>query len=241
MMKNVLFALLFLALSTSLLAKSDTIVVSDSLKIVPLSKTTYLHISYLDNKGKSIPCNGLLFVKNGEAIVMDTPTGNEAAADLIHWVNDVLRADINFLVINHFHEDCMGGMLSFVGSGCQTISHKNTCKLAGIKGYHCAQRYFTDTLELVVGGEKIISYFFGPAHTRDNIVTYIPSERILFGGCMIKCLGADKGYLYDADQEEWPITVGKVKAQFPKVKTVIPGHGKPGNKKLFDYTINLFS
>lgn len=240
-MKQLIICLVILLTSTALWAKPDTIYVSENLKVVPLTKHSYMHVSYLDYNGKAVPCNGILFVKNGEAIVMDTPTSDGAAADLIHWVNDVLRADINYMIINHFHEDCMGGMLSFVGSGCQTISHKLTCKLAGLEGYHCAQRYFTDSLALTVGGEQVISYYFGAAHTQDNIVTYIPSERLLFGGCMIKSKGASKGNVRDADLGEWPITVQKVKDKFPKVKLVVPGHGKPGNKKLFDYTIALFA
>ena len=58
---------------------------------------------------------------------------------------------------------------------------------------------------------------------------------------MIKEIGADKGNLLDADKSEWPKTVLKLKEKFPKVKCVIPGHGKPGKGKLIDYTIKLFS
>jgi len=31
-----------------------------------------------------------------------------------------------------------------------------------------------------------------------------------------------------------------VKEKYPKVKTVIPGHGQTGGIELLDYTINLF-
>ena len=105
------------------------------------------------------------------------------------------------------------------------------------------QRYFTDSLSVTVGGQEIISYhYFGPAHTDDNIVSYIPSERILFGGCMIKELGAGKGNLLDANKSEWPKTVAKVKAKFPKAKLIVPWSWQARvRKKLFDYTIALFS
>jgi metallo-beta-lactamase class B len=56
----------------------------------------------------------------------------------------------------------------------------------------------------------------------------------------MKELGASKGYLGDANVGEWPTTVGKVKAAYPQVKWVVPGHGKVGDASLLDYTIRLF-
>lgn len=220
---------------------TDTINVSEYVKIVPLSTHTYLHISYIPYNGTKIQCNGLVYIKDGEAAVMDTPVGDEASIHLIEWIMNEKKATVNYLIVNHFHEDCMSGLTTFVGTGCQSISHKKTCKLAGLEGYNCTQRYFEDSLTLTVGGTDIVSYYFGPAHTDDNIVTYIPSERILFGGCMVKSNKAGKGNLLDANKKAWPGTVSKVKSKFPRVKLVVPGHGNPGKKKLLKYTIKLFS
>ena len=62
----------------------------------------------------------------------------------------------------------------------------------------------------------------------------------MFGGCLIKELDANKGYLGDANVSEWSATVEKVKKEYPDVKIIVPGHGDYGDKKLLDYTINLF-
>ena len=62
----------------------------------------------------------------------------------------------------------------------------------------------------------------------------------MFGGCLIKELNASKGYLGDANVKVWPTTVSKIQKQFPNVKTIVPGHGNSGDKKLLDYTIKLF-
>jgi len=223
------------------MAKPDTIKVSPYLDIVKLSPHTYLHISYINYQSAQIACNGLVFISNGEAAVFDTPVGNEASMNLLQWIYEEQNAVVTYFVANHFHEDCISGLSSFVGTGCATISHKKTCKLAGLKGYNCTQRYFADSLEFSVGDKKVECHYFGPAHTTDNIVAYIPSERMLFGGCMVKSIGSDKGNLADADLEQWPATLEKVMGRYPKVKTVIPGHGAPGNKKLLKYTLKLFS
>jgi metallo-beta-lactamase class B len=62
----------------------------------------------------------------------------------------------------------------------------------------------------------------------------------MFGGCLIKEMNATKGYLVDANVKDWSATVERVKKEYPKVKVVVPGHGKFGNEKLLDYTIKLF-
>ena len=82
--------------------------------------------------------------------------------------------------------------------------------------------------------------FLGQGHTKDNVVGYFRSENIMFGGCLIKELDASKGYLGDANIEEWSRTVENVKMNYPDVKIVVPGHGEYGDKKLLDYTIQLF-
>lgn len=67
-----------------------------------------------------------------------------------------------------------------------------------------------------------------------------PSEKVLFGGCLIKELDASKGYLGDANVEAWSGTVNRVAEYFPDVQLVIPGHGAYGDKALLDCTIQLF-
>lgn len=62
----------------------------------------------------------------------------------------------------------------------------------------------------------------------------------MFGGCLIKEVDANKGYLGDANLKEWSNTVEKIKKEYPNVAIVVPGHGEFGDEKLLDYTIRLF-
>ena len=99
---------------------------------------------------------------------------------------------------------------------------------------------FSDSLKLNVGNEYVTVKYFGEGHTKDNVVGYFPAENVMFGGCLIKEIDASKGYLGDANLETWSATVEKVKAAYPVVKFVVPGHGDYGSSKLLDYTIKLF-
>jgi metallo-beta-lactamase class B len=99
---------------------------------------------------------------------------------------------------------------------------------------------FDNLLELKVGDKKVFAEFFGEGHTKDNVIGYFPDEKIVFGGCLIKESGAGKGNLEDANINDWPLTVAKLKEKYPDTKIAIPGHGKLGGTELFDYTIQLF-
>ena len=57
---------------------------------------------------------------------------------------------------------------------------------------------------------------------------------------MVKSLDAPKGNLADANISVWSTSVSNVQEVFPEIKNVIPGHGKAGNTKLLEYTIQLF-
>ena len=86
----------------------------------------------------------------------------------------------------------------------------------------------------------MINYWLGEAHTPDNIITWIPAEKTIFGGCMVKSMDASKGYLGDANVTAWPATIEKIKSTCPSAKIIVPGHGDPGGQELLDYTIRLF-
>jgi metallo-beta-lactamase class B len=79
------------------------------------------------------------------------------------------------------------------------------------------------------------------AHSPDNIVTWIPGEKILFGGCMVKAMDAGRGNHSDANLQQWSATISKVKKEFPQAKIVISGHGDHGGTELLDYTIKMFA
>jgi glyoxylase-like metal-dependent hydrolase (beta-lactamase superfamily II) len=85
-------------------------------------------------------------------------------------------------------------------------------------------------------------YDLGAGHTEDNLVVWLPAQKILFGGCLIKSLNSSVlGYTAEADMQAWPLTVAKVQAQFPQMKMVVPGHGKVGDKALLTHTIALLN
>lgn len=214
---------------------------SKDLIITQVAPNSFVHTSFLQtNDFGNVPCNGLIVRNNNETIIFDTPTNNESSEELIRWVSQALNCKINAIIPTHFHNDCLAGLQAFNDHNIPSYAHVKTIALAKDNNYVVPQNGFSDSLTLSVGDEIIMARFFGEGHTNDNIVGYFPSENVMFGGCLIKELDASKGFLGDANVENWSGTVENIKIRFQDVKVVVPGHGNPGDSRLLDYTIRLF-
>lgn len=241
-MKTILnFCILFLI---HYLGTAQTKLVStneDLIKFTELKSNIYVHETYLQTQtwGK-VGCNGLVYVVGKEAVIFDTPTDSVSSEELFRSL-DKAGIKIKAVVVNHFHNDCLGGLKEFHKRGIKSYASNKTIELAKKDSVEVPKNGFQTESKLKIGKKTIINFQPGAAHTHDNIVSYIPSEKVMFGGCMVKEINAGKGFLGDADVKAWPSTIEKVKAKFPKVEYVIPGHGQYGGKELFEYTIQLFS
>ena len=233
------FLLLFSVFSCK--AQQKVLLDNDLLKIEALKPGVYLQISYLqtDDFGK-VGCNGLIYVNKGEAAVFDTPATEEASEELLNFIENTLKAKTVAVVINHFHDDCLGGLNAFHKRGIPSYASSLTAYLAKKEENNIPEQLFTDSLTLTIGEGIVQNQFWGAAHTFDNIISYLPAEKVLFGGCMVKEIGASKGFTGDADLSQWSHTIQKVKTNYPEVEIVVPGHGKTGGTALFDYTSTLF-
>jgi len=214
---------------------------SETLSVIRLSENTWQHISYLNTEdwGK-VTCNGMIVVDKGEAIIFDTPSEDEVSAELIEWVMNSLNLKIIAVIPTHYHADNLGGLNEFHKRGIASHAYIKTIEIANGRGYPQPQHGFDKHLELKVGDKKAWVDYFGGGHTVDNVVGYFPHDDIMFGGCLIKEVGSGKGNLEEADESEWAQTVMNVKAKYPAVKKIIPGHGESGGMELLDYTIKLF-
>tara|TARA_R110000868_G_scaffold143879_4_gene362589 strand:- start:451 stop:1230 length:780 start_codon:yes stop_codon:yes gene_type:complete len=216
---------------------------SENLIVVKLSQHIYQHISFLntDDFGK-VACNGMLVINSHKGVMFDTPTDDKSAMELIRFVTKKLKTDITAVIPTHFHEDCIGGIASFIDEGIPAYANNKTIALLKMKKLNFTKyiNEFNGELSLNIGDKKVYAEYFGEGHTKDNIIGYFPEDEAIFGGCLIKEEKATKGYLGDANTDEWSATVQNIKLKYPNTKIVIPGHGKNGGTALLDYTIQLF-
>ncbi|SEJ02314.1 metallo-beta-lactamase class B [Dyadobacter sp. SG02] len=242
MKKHILSCLFLLTCICTHAQTEDKSFKSDDLEVQKISDHAYSHLTYLQTEsfGK-VPCNGLIVFDGGEAVIFDTPVDDATSEKVIRWVEDSLKCKVKAVIATHFHEDCVGGLKAFHKHRIPSYARNETIAFDKERKFPVPQKGFDDRLDLKVGKKKVLAAFYGEGHTRDNIIGYFPDEKVMFGGCLIKEVDATKGNLADANEQAWPATVTKIKAQYPDVKVVIPGHGKIGDTALLDYTIKLFS
>jgi metallo-beta-lactamase class B len=134
----------------------------------------------------------------------------------------------------------MGGLGYVQRIGVETYAHQMTVDIAKSKKLPVPVRGFKDSLRLSLGDKPILCWYPGPAHSLDNIVVWIPSERILFAGCMVKSMDSKNlGNTADGDTAGYPATIDMVIRKFPDAKIVIPGHDAAGGVELLRHTREL--
>jgi metallo-beta-lactamase class B len=243
-MKRICVTLLLCVCANTLTFSQDEyplIKVADDIEITKLSDHAYIHTSYADMPPwKRVASNGLIFVNNGKAFLFDTPANDTLTEKLVNWVEKKLKTEIIGFVPNHWHSDCMGGIGYLHRRGIGSYAYELTREIAKGKDLTVPRHGFSDSLVFSLGKEKVISKYYGAAHSLDNIVTWIPSEKILFAGCMVRSLASTSlGHTGDGDLKAWPITLRKIIDAYPDVRIVIPGHGHFGGIELIRHTLEL--
>jgi len=155
-------------------------------------------------------------------------------------------------IVTHAHEDKMGGISALKVAGVTTHAHLWSQEDAPSRGLIPADMWLWFSLAGVSGElsskpsedgtrQGTLFYFYpGAGHTRDNIVIYHDTAKVLFGGCLIRPGASDNlGNTADADIVNWADAVREVAAAFPEADIIVPSHGAMGGRELFDHTIAL--
>ncbi|HOW10432.1 MAG TPA: subclass B1 metallo-beta-lactamase [Bacteroidales bacterium] len=221
----------------------ELIKVSTDIELVRISDNAYLHVSYASVPGFGrVSANGLVFINDGKALLFDTPWNDSLTCDLVTYLTEKMHLKIEGFVPNHWHEDCMGGLGYLKSLGIRTWANFRTIEIAGKQGLQVPDEGFSDSLALKLGDKTVFCYYPGAAHSMDNIVIWIPSEKILFPGCMCKSLDSPNlGNIADGSISEYQTTIDRVIKRFREAILVIPGHGSPGGTDLLLHTKELTS
>ena len=238
-MKKITLLSLFLCFLITV--KSQEIInVSEDIELIRLSGNAYIHVSYLETGPRRYSSNGVIFVQKNEAFLFDTPPTDSLTRILCDYITEKLNLKIKGFVPNHWHEDCMGGLSYLKSVQVPSFASQKTIETARSKNLPVPDHGFKDSLELTLGDKKILCWFPGAAHSMDNIVVWIPSEEILFAGCMCKSTSLDNlGNTADGSLTDYASTIENVMRKFNRAKIVIPGHGAAGGIELLSHTLSL--
>ena len=216
--------------------------VASDLQVSRLRPGVWLHTSWQRlADGSRFPSNGLLLERDDHLLLIDTAWGEAPTERLLGWAEGRLGKRVTLAILTHFHDDRAGGAAVLARRGVRMAAHPLTRELLSPGG-----GALPDPLgELVDAGGAVALdgleiFYAGPAHTRDNVVVWLPKERILFGGCAVKSLAAQgMGNVADADLASWPDAARRARARYANAELVVPGHGDPGGPELLDHTLRL--
>ncbi len=98
-----------IGLVSSIAQTNEKIVIDNDIQLIHLQDSIYVHVTWhqSENYGR-FPSNGLIVIKNGQALMIDTPMDNDKTEQLTKYLKDSMSVDLAKLIIGHFHDDCMG-------------------------------------------------------------------------------------------------------------------------------------
>lgn len=229
--------------SSQVTPRAEMIRVSDDVFVQPVADGVWVHTTYYDLPGYGrCPANGLLVIEGKEAMLIDLPWTDGLTATLCDWVAESRGAVVKTVVPTHFHEDCMGGLAETHRRGAVSHALDKTIEIAREKSLPVPQVPYRFRTMVRCGRTVALVTHHGAGHTTDNVVAWLPRQRVLFGGCLIKSLDSKSlGNTRDGDLAAYPTTLKQVQAAYPDAKIVVPGHGDWGGRELIEHTLKLCS
>ena len=186
--------------------------------------------------------NAAFVVTPAGVVVIDALGSPELARQLIAQIKKLTSQPVSHVIVTHYHADHIYGLQAFKAQGAKIIAHKaalaylnsDTARLrlessrlelapwvdAQTVLIHADQWIDGDTL-LQVGGVDFQIKALGPSHTPEDLVVYLPTERVLFTGDLV--FRSRIPFVGQADSRHWIAALDRLLA-FDAV-VFVPGHG----------------
>ena len=206
------------------------------------------------------PNSGVIVGDDG-VMVIDATATPVMAQDLIGRIRKITDKPIKYVTLSHYHAVRVLGASAFKAK--QIIASKPTYELIVERGkedwqseYERFPRLFQNAdsvpgltwptmvfekqMTVYMGKLEVLLIQIGPGHTRGDTIAWLPGEGTLFSGDLVEYNAGI--YTGDAQLEEWPDTLDKLRALKPQA--LVPGRG-PALKtaadaiKAIDFTQNF--
>ena len=207
--------------------------------VEPLAKDVFLHISH-----ESVPpwgvvrSNGLIIAHGGDALLVDSAWNDHDTEIIIGLSSAAIGTRPSQAIGTHAHHDKMGGFKFLNDTGIETHAHHNSNALAPSRDLTPARHDIGDEAVFLDGAVEV--FFPGVGHAAGNLVAYHRPSKTLFVGCLVRPGSAKSlGNTADGDIENWANAVRAAATRFPDAEIIVPSHGNPGGRELFDHTIAL--
>ena len=223
--------------ATESLAKESGIVIQE------IAEGVWTHTSYYHYpNGVQFPSNGLI-VKEGESLILvDTAWGEIKTLQLLTQIKKQINLPVHHAVVTHAHSDRAAGVDVLEAQGIDVWAHPLTKTLTTEHGLPVPNKVFKglEQSNSQVDFHNVKVLFLGAGHAMDNLIVWLPGQKILFGGCAVRATSAKSvGNVKHGDAHSWLKITDNMAKQFSHAKLVVPGHGEVGGTELLSHTQTL--
>jgi cyclase len=179
---------------------------------------------------------GVVTGSSGELVLVDTTSTEARNRALLETVATISQGAPRALVNTHHHGDhTFGNWL--MPAGTPIIGHaacREDVLAAGLLAAHVLTGpdyghievrppdvTFTGSMTLHVGERPVELIHVGPAHTRSDVVVWLPVERVLFAGDI--AFAGGQPFLVEGSLAGYPVALARIRSLEPEV--LVPGHG----------------
>ncbi|AII52335.1 hypothetical protein N008_10140 [Hymenobacter sp. APR13] len=212
------------------------------LQVRRVAPNVFVHTSYHRYAGKTEPVasNGLIVSTSKGALLIDTAWDPEQTLELLRWVADSLHQRVRLVVVSGAQEARLGGLAVLQANHIKVYSTPLTAKRAGRLPFGAPTPAIKPYTLIRAGRTKLELFFPGPGHSPDNLVAWLPKQRVLFGGDLVQDATAQLlSSTAETNLKQWPATLRKLQARYPQAEVLVPGRGQWGSPDLLAHTLHL--
>jgi glyoxylase-like metal-dependent hydrolase (beta-lactamase superfamily II) len=179
-----------------------------------------------------------VFVVTSEGIIVIDGTCKGGGQQ---WLKEELgrRYDVpvRYVILSHDHESHICGTQVYSDTAV-IVAHEKALPHILREGRNTAipQVIFEDTMEIRLGGERVVLYYFGPTHSDNLIQVHIPTEGVLIAPDVVRSGNKAIGLpdYRDSNVDGLIDTLYEL-SKLDDVDIVVPGHGPLADQSSFGY------
>ena len=183
------------------------------------------------------------FVVTPAGVVVIDALGSPALATrLVAEIRKVTPLPITHVIVTHYHADHVYGLQTFKALGARIIAHRAAKEYLNSETARLrmevsrkdlapwvnadthlveADEWIDGDKELTLGGVVFKIKLVGPSHTPEDLVIYVPQDKVLFAGDLV--FRSRIPYVGQADSRHWISALDKLLVF--DAQTIVPGHG----------------